>query len=83
MTMQELEILSINQLLELREIVDAEIRRKKEIERDEALKELNEAWKKFREVCPYDTCWGTIDCEACGQPVDVDLYDVIDAYGFK
>lgn len=83
MTMQELEILSVKQLLELRETVDAEIRRKKEIERDEALKELKEAWKKFRKVCPNDTYWVTVDCEACGQPVDVDLYDTIDAYGFK
>lgn len=83
MTAQELQILSINQLLELREIVDAEIRRKKEVERDEALKELNEAWKKFREICPHNTSWITVSCEACGQPIDVDLYDTIDICGFN
>lgn len=83
MTAQELQILSINQLLELREMVDAEIRRKKEVERHEALKELREAWKKFRRVCPNETNWKTFECEACGQPVDVDLYDAIDACMFK
>lgn len=83
MTMQELEILSVKQLLELREIVDAEIRRKKEAERNEALKELKEAWKKFRKDCPNDTSWITVSCEACGQPIDVDLYDTIDICGFN
>lgn len=83
MIMQELENLSIEQLLELREAMDAEIRRKKEAERDEALKELKEAWKKFRRVCPNDTSWITVSCEACGQPIDVDLYDTIDICEFN
>lgn len=83
MIMQELENLSIEQLLALREAMDAEIRRKKEVERNEALKELKEAWKKFRKVCPNDTYWVAADCDACGQPIDVDLYNIIDVYGFK
>lgn len=83
MIRQELENLSIEQLLELKEMMDAEIRRKKLVEHDEALKELKEAWKKFRKVCPYDTYWVVTECDDCGQPVDVDLYDVIDEYGFK
>ena len=83
MTAQELQILSINQLLELREIVDAEIRRKKEAERNKAFKELNEAWKKFRRTCPNETRWLTYQCDDCDCGIDIDLYDAIDQYGFK
>lgn len=83
MIMQELENLSIEQLLELKEAMDAEIRRKRQVEHDEALEELKEAWRKFRKACPNYTYWVTTECDDCGQPVDVDLYDVIDEYGFK
>ena len=80
---QELENISVENLLELREMIDAEIRRKKIMERNEALKKLREAWINFRKVATADTHWVSSYCEGCEQNIDVDLYDLIDAYGFK
>lgn len=80
---QELENISVENLLKLREMIDAEIRRKKIMERNEALKKLQEAWSNFRKVATSDTHWVSSYCEGCEQNIDVDLYDLIDAYGFK
>jgi predicted RecB family endonuclease len=83
MIRQELENLSIEQLLELKEMMDAEIRRKRQAERNVAVKELNEAWKKFRKTCPSESRWLTYQCDECDCGIDIDLYDIIDAYEFK
>lgn len=83
MMLQELENMSIENLFKLREMMDAEIRRKKIAERNEALKKLQEAWINFRKVATSDTHWVSSYCEGCEQNIDVNLYDLIDAYGFK
>lgn len=80
---QELENISVENLLKLREMIDAEIRRKKIMERNEALKKLQEAWVNFRKVATADAHWVSSYCEGCEQNIDLNLYGLIDTYGFK
>lgn len=83
MIMQELENLSIEQLIELKEKIEKDIQKKKVSKRTEALKELKAVWAKFRHDFPNDTFYVTHEDVDMDVDLDIDLYELIDTYGFR
>lgn len=81
--MIKLECLSCTELRELIKNAEMELHIKETAQREVALVKLQEAWKEFRQVSPIETHFVSYDDSDLDCEIDIDLYDLIDAYGFQ